>query len=125
MNKLSFTAYISHFCPLNQESPNEQIEESPPTLEKTQEDLEFEKMFEKMSTDSYQERLRDTVKPSTKDIPVPMMMKNSKKTYDQLQNSNNSENESAENAVPFVLMLRGNKGGKQQFKRLIVRWQLI
>ncbi|CAD7091220.1 unnamed protein product [Hermetia illucens] len=99
------------------ESPNEQIEESPPTLEKTQEDLEFEKMFEKMSTDSYQERLRDTVKPSTKDIPVPMMMKNSKKTYDQLQNSNNSENESAENAVPFVLMLRGNKGGKQQFKR--------
>lgn len=54
--------------------------------EPTQEDLEFEMAFEKMTSDSYQERIREAVKPSGKiqDIPVPMMAKSGKKTYDQL-----------------------------------------
>lgn len=54
--------------------------------EPTQEDLEFEMAFEKMTSDSYQERMRDSIKPSGKiqDIPVPMMAKSGKKTYDQL-----------------------------------------
>lgn len=38
-----------------------------------------------MTTDSYQERLRESVKPNTKDIAVPMMAKSGKKTYEQLQ----------------------------------------
>lgn len=79
-------------------------------------------MFEKMATDSYQERLKETIKPSTKDIPVPMMAKSNKKTYDQLQNINNNDtttgsiNNQNDNDIPFVLMLRSSKGGKQQFK---------
>lgn len=86
----------------------------PKEKERTQEDVEFEQAFEKLAIDSYQERLRDTIKPSTKDIPVPIMAKSGgKKTYDQLQAN---EPLPSETAVPFVLMLRGAKGGKQQFK---------
>lgn len=80
----------------------------------TQEDLEFEKAFERMTTDSYQERMRESVKPNTKDIPVPMMAKSGKKSFDQLQQG--SEPTPTENAVQFVLMLRGSRGSKQQFK---------
>lgn len=58
--------------------------------------------------------MRETVKVSTKDIPVPMMAKTGKKTYDQIQSTDNSQ--SKNDSVPFVLMLRGSKGGKQQFK---------
>lgn len=82
----------------------------PREKQRTQEDLEFEEAFDKMFTDSYQERMREMVKAS-KDIPVPMMGKTGKKNYDQIQ-SVDAEQES----VPFVLMLRGAKGGKQQFK---------
>lgn len=67
-----------------------------------------------MYVDSYQERLRENVKAS-KDIPVPMMAKTGKKTYDQIQNMDNTVQEKKD-SVPFVLMLRGSKGGKQQFK---------
>lgn len=67
-----------------------------------------------MFADSYQERLRDTVKTSTKDIAVPMMAKSGKKTYDQIQGPEAAPVK--DEAVPFVLMLRGSKGGKQQFK---------
>jgi len=84
------------------------------TVEKTHDDLEFEQAFDKMAVDSYQERMRESVKGSTKDIPVPMMAKSGKKTYDQLQAGNDTSQ--VENSVPFVLMLRGSKGGKQQFK---------
>lgn len=76
----------------------------------TREDVAFEEAFDKMFVDSYQERMRETVKAS-KDIPVPIMAKTGKKTYEQIQ-SVDAEQES----VPFVLMLRGAKGGKQQFK---------
>lgn len=64
--------------------------------------------------DSYQERLRETVKAGAKDIPVPMMAKGGKKTYDQIQGQENVAEK--KDSVPFVLMLRGSKGGKQQFK---------
>lgn len=68
-------------------------------------------MFDKMYVDSYQERLRESVKAS-KDIPVPMMARAGKKTYDQIQSSENVQEK--KDTVPFVLMLRGSKGGKQQ-----------
>lgn len=85
----------------------------PDKKEQTQEDIDFEMAFEKMSTDSYQERIKDAIKPTNKDIPVPMMAKSGKKTYDQLQGG---ETQPINTSVPFVLMLRGSKGGKQQFK---------
>lgn len=86
----------------------------------TQEDLEFEHLFEKMASDSYQERLKETSKISTKDIPVPMTSKTIKKTYDQIQTGRiggGPQNAAPvkEESVPFVLMVRGGKG-KQQFK---------
>lgn len=87
---------------------------APREREQTQEDMEFEQAFEKMFTESYQERLREQVKTSTKDIVVPMMSKSGKKTYDQMQGIDNAVTK--DDTVPFVLMVRGNKGGKQQFK---------
>lgn len=140
----------------------------PPPPEKSKEDLEFEQMYEKMTSDSYQERLKEPpLKATHKDIPVPMMARLQKKSYDQL-NCNNAMQISKGNAsapttptnhghnwdggnhltsataatssndvaateasagggcsgkgsgaVPFVLMVRGNKGGKQQFKSFV------
>lgn len=101
--------------------------------ERQQEDIDFELAFEKMAADSYQERIRDTVKGGVKDIAVPIMakMNNSKKTYDQISNStatptthveDNSVVGGIENggrntdSVPFVLMMRGTKGKGQQFR---------
>lgn len=57
--------------------------------EKTQEDLEFEAMYEKISLDSIQERIKESTKINPKDIPVPMTARTSKKTYEQLQVSKN------------------------------------
>lgn len=119
----------------NQNWMDDQNEDNAETVnEKSKEDLEFEQMFEKMAAESYHERLKEAIKPNTKDIPVPMMAKNSKKSYDQIQstgnNNNNggtssgsgnrsaSPNESKDNPVPFVLMVRGGKG-KQQFKTFV------
>lgn len=119
-------------------------------------------MYEKMTSDSYQERLKEPpLKATNKDIPVPMMARLHKKTYDQLLGNNASQISKAGNAgactptgsatdiasnmpasatttgnespaaesttasgknsgaVPFVLMVRGNKGGKQQFKTFV------
>lgn len=83
--------------------------------EKTQEDLEFEQMFEKLAQESYQERLREAAKVTAgKDIPVPTTGKQPiKKTYEQLQTV---EPEAPTDSVPFTLMLRGPKAGKQQLK---------
>jgi regulator of nonsense transcripts 2 len=80
--------------------------------EKSEEDLQFEAMFEKMATDSLQERVKESSKVNTRDIPVPMTTRVAKKTYEQLQET---ENKTAD-AVPFVLMVRNTKSGKQQFK---------
>lgn len=69
-----------------------------------------------MAADSYQERIRDTAKTSAKDIPVPIMLKaGGKKTYDQLQVGQEMEGTTSTD-VPFVLMMRGSKGSKHQFK---------
>ncbi|KAI8124085.1 hypothetical protein FF38_00192 [Lucilia cuprina] len=97
---------------------------------RTKEDLEFEQMFEKMAQDSYQERLKETVKPNTKDIPVPMMVRNNKKSYEQISSASvvaatsqttpppsNDVKTTNTAAIPFVLMVRSGKGGKQQFKQ--------
>ena len=53
--------------------------------EKTEEDMEFEAMFDKLAADSYQERIKELPKVTTRDIPVPISTKTVKKTYDQLQ----------------------------------------
>ncbi|XP_034487770.1 regulator of nonsense transcripts 2 [Drosophila innubila] len=136
----------------------------PPPPEKSKEDLEFEQMYEKMTSDSYQERLKEPpLKATNKDIPVPMMARLQKKSYDQILSNNAPQiskggattasaaaaanatdvansttlpptatcsetpaesgkgngSSSGSGAVPFVLMLRGNKGGKQQFKSFV------
>lgn len=80
--------------------------------EKSEEDLAFEAMFEKMSVDSYQERIKEVPKISTRDIPLPLSTKSIKKTYEQLQETTDKP----EDSVPFVLMVRNLKSGKQQFK---------
>lgn len=132
---------------------------APPPPVKSKEDLEFEQMYEKMTSDSYQERLKEPpLKATNKDIPVPMMARLQKKSYEQLLGNNTCQipkaafagatdvacNLSAtattcsestvtdcasssasgsagknNGSVPFVLMLRGNKGGKQQFKTFV------
>lgn len=81
--------------------------------EKTEDDLAFEAMFEKMSTDSYQERIKEIPKISTRDIPLPMSTKSVKKTYEQLQEQSS---EKTTEGVTFVLMVRNTKSGKQQFR---------
>ncbi|XP_058812467.1 regulator of nonsense transcripts 2 [Topomyia yanbarensis] len=93
---------------------NEELDalEKPSPPEKTIEDLEFEKEFERMATESFLERLKEPVKVNTKDIPVPMTTRSSgaKKTYEQLH-----ETKEKLDTVPFVLMVRG-KGKQQQYK---------
>uniref|UniRef100_U5EXL6 Putative nonsense-mediated mrna decay 2 protein n=1 Tax=Corethrella appendiculata TaxID=1370023 RepID=U5EXL6_9DIPT len=93
------------------EEDESQENSNPPS--KTQEDLEFEQAFDKMSLECYQDRLKEIVKPNTKDIPIPMTMKTGKKTYEQLQEqpAENIEQQS----VPFMLMIR-SRSGKQQYK---------
>ena len=49
------------------------------------EDDEFLNALDKMVSENIQERMREPVKASNVDISVPMVVKSSKKTYDQLQ----------------------------------------
>jgi regulator of nonsense transcripts 2 len=101
---------------LDEEEENSQMDdpksEENKVPEKSEEDLAFEAMFEKMSVDSYQERIKEVPKISTRDIPLPMSTKTIKKTYEQLQETDDKPTDS----VPFVLMVRNTKSGKQQFK---------
>lgn len=83
--------------------------------EKSEEDLLFEAMFDKIATDSLQERVKESSKVNTRDIPVPMTTRVAKKTYEQLQETENK----SQDAVPFVLMVRNTKSGKQQFKNFV------
>ena len=83
--------------------------------EKSEEDLQFEAMFEKIAMDSLQERVKESSKVNTRDIPVPMTTRVVKKTYEQLQETENK----TVDAVPFVLMVRNTKSGKQQFKNFV------
>lgn len=88
--------------------------QQPKEVEKTQEDLEFESMFDRMTMDSFQERARETtVKPVVKEIIVPVLGKSTKKTYENLHKSDEPEEKAG---VAFVLMTRGGKAGKQQLK---------
>lgn len=103
----NLTFVYFQLSPTNEPDPAAQPREK----QRTQEDIEFEEAFDKMYVDSYQERLRESIKAS-KDIPVPMMARAGKKTYDQIQSSENVQEK--KDSVPFVLMLRGSKGGKQQ-----------
>ncbi|EDW30657.1 GL26901 [Drosophila persimilis] len=131
----------------------------PPPPEWSKEDLDFEQQYERMTTDSYQERLKEPVKATAKDIPVPMMARLQKKSYEQITAGQISKVVSCPDlpprspapdlpegsgkappvnaggagnaaglpaaagggaaAVPFVLMVRGNRGGKQQFKSFV------
>ncbi|KZC09999.1 Regulator of nonsense transcripts 2 [Dufourea novaeangliae] len=77
------------------------------------EDDDFLSALDKMVSDNIQDRMRDSVKPQQVDISVPLHVKSTKKTYEQLQ-----ERPSDNSTVDFVLMLR--KGNKQQYKNLAV-----
>ncbi|XP_012145695.1 UPF2 regulator of nonsense mediated mRNA decay isoform X2 [Megachile rotundata] len=77
------------------------------------EDDDFLSALDKMVSDNIQDRMRDSVKPQQVDISVPLHVKSTKKTYEQLQ-----ERPTDTNTVDFVLMLR--KGNKQQYKNLAV-----
>lgn len=80
-----------------------------------EEDAEFESMFEKMQSDSLQERAKESAKVVTRDIPVPMTTRVAKKTYDQLQ----EVEPKPQDTLQFMLMVRNNKSGKQQFKNFM------
>lgn len=73
------------------------------------EDDDFQNALDKMVSENIQERMRETVKTSV-DISVPFVLKSNKKTYDQLQETE----EATSNTMGFVLMVR--KGNKQQYK---------
>lgn len=76
------------------------------------EDLEFLESFDKMVTDNIQERTKEATRPQA-EISIPFHLKKySKKTYEQLQSTNE------DNSVNFILMLK--KGNKQTFKNLQV-----
>lgn len=76
------------------------------------EDIDFLESFDKMISDNIQERTKETMRPQT-EISIPFHLKKySKKTYEQLQNTNE------DNSVNFILMLK--KGNKQTFKNLQV-----
>lgn len=76
------------------------------------EDFEFLESLDKMVSDNIQERTKEATRPQT-EISIPFHLKKySKKTYEQLQNTNE------DNSVHFILMLK--KGNKQTFKSLQV-----
>lgn len=77
------------------------------------EDDDFLSALDKMVSDNIQDRMRDSVKPQQVDISVPLHVRSTKKTYEQLQ-----EVPTDNTTVDFVLMLR--KGNKQQYKNLAV-----
>ncbi|XP_050440654.1 regulator of nonsense transcripts 2 [Adelges cooleyi] len=76
------------------------------------EDYDFLESFDRMVSDNIQERTKEIARPQT-EISIPFHLKKySKKTYEQLQSSNE------DNSVSFILMLK--KGNKQTFKNLQV-----
>lgn len=76
------------------------------------EDHDFLESLDKMISDNIQERTKEATRPQT-EISIPFHLKKySKKTYEQLQSTNEDD------SVNFVLMLK--KGNKQTFKSLQV-----
>uniref|UniRef100_A0A182W576 MIF4G domain-containing protein n=1 Tax=Anopheles minimus TaxID=112268 RepID=A0A182W576_9DIPT len=85
---------------------------SEPPLQKQPEDLEFEREFERMSSEYCQQRAKDSAKVYPKHVPIPITFRNeTKKTYDQLQEPTIGKTDT----VPFALMIRG-KGKQQTYK---------
>uniref|UniRef100_A0A182T2T3 MIF4G domain-containing protein n=1 Tax=Anopheles maculatus TaxID=74869 RepID=A0A182T2T3_9DIPT len=83
-----------------------------PPQQKQPEDLEFEREFERMSSEYCQQRAKDSAKVNPKHVPIPITFRNeTKKTYDQLQEPTNVKPDT----VPFALMIRG-KGKQQLYK---------
>lgn len=83
---------IKYFSTDDEQSYNEQAVTSEteaipsgPRKVECPEDDEFLNALDKMVSENIQERIRETVKATNIDIPVPMVLKSSKKTYDQLQ----------------------------------------
>lgn len=81
---------------------------------KSEDDVCFEQMFEKLTLESYQERLKDINVAQRQDIPVPVTSKHTKKTYNEVLTENRTE---PDNSINFTLIVRGNKAGKQQLKQ--------
>ncbi|XP_012286049.1 regulator of nonsense transcripts 2 [Orussus abietinus] len=98
---------IMDACELNAALP------SGPKRVNCPEDDDFLSALDKMVSDNIQDRMRDSVKSQQVDISVPLHVKSTKKTYEQLQ-----EGPSDNTTVDFVLMVR--KGNKQQYKNLAV-----
>ncbi|XP_014219382.1 regulator of nonsense transcripts 2 [Copidosoma floridanum] len=78
------------------------------------EDDDFLSALDKMVSDNIQDRMREGAKSQQVDISVPLHVKSTKKTYEQLQEAPVTDS----STVDFVLMLR--KGNKQQYKNLAV-----
>ncbi|CAB0039926.1 unnamed protein product [Trichogramma brassicae] len=85
-----------------------------PKLVSCQEDDDFLSALDKMVSDNIQDRMRETAKPQQVDISVPLNVKNTKKTYEQLQDTTTADT----STVDFVLMVR--KGNKPQYKNVAV-----
>uniref|UniRef100_A0A182YK23 MIF4G domain-containing protein n=1 Tax=Anopheles stephensi TaxID=30069 RepID=A0A182YK23_ANOST len=89
-----------------------EVEMVEPPRQKQPEDLEFEREFERMSSEYCQQRAKDSAKVNPKHVPIPITFRNeTKKTYDQLQEPTNVKADT----VPFALMIRG-KGKQQLYK---------
>jgi regulator of nonsense transcripts 2 len=101
--------------PETSEAEQEQVSESlaipsGPRKVDCPEDEEFLSALDKMVSENIQERMREPVKAGNVDISVPVVLKSNKKTYEQLQDSPETDR----NKIGFVLMVR--KGNKQQYK---------
>ncbi|XP_050094823.1 regulator of nonsense transcripts 2 [Anopheles aquasalis] len=99
----------------DQDQDDQEYDRSTPVgteQERMPEDLDFEREYERMASDCYQQRVRDSNKIHPKQIPTPVSFRNeTKKTYDQLQMPNQQKSD----MVPFALMIR-SKGKQQQYK---------
>ncbi|KAJ3666664.1 hypothetical protein Zmor_002099 [Zophobas morio] len=101
--------------PETSEAEQEQVSESlaipsGPRKVECPEDEDFRNALDKMVSENIQERMREPVKAGNVDISVPVVLKSNKKTYEQLQDTPETER----NKIGFVLMVR--KGNKLQYK---------
>uniref|UniRef100_A0A182IML3 MIF4G domain-containing protein n=1 Tax=Anopheles atroparvus TaxID=41427 RepID=A0A182IML3_ANOAO len=79
---------------------------------KQPEDLEFEREFDRMASECFQQRAKESSKINPKQVPIPVTFRNeTKKSYDQLQEPMMEKSD----MVPFALMVRG-KGKQQVYK---------
>lgn len=110
--EFSLSAGVSEGVVMDPSELDAALPMAPKRIESTEDD-DFLSALDKMVSDNIQDRMRDSVKPQQVDISVPLHVKSTKKTYEQLR-----EGPSDSTTVDFVLMLR--KGNKQQYKNLAV-----